>query len=424
MAGATLVRTTLTGVRPLGVRGEPLHHAEAQIRAVVRRRLGERHFNLLAEPEPHDLGGRIDWYSACTGAVQPSAELPEADRAGLRTDIDALLADIDRLGQELEASAADDARLAGRSLRLAAQRPSDDYLFLVGDQPVIVCWGYDTEAAGAVLPPAFIANTTPATPPHPAAPPIPRPVPVAMTPVAAATLSRERFPWLVWLLAGLVAIAILMMASWLLRQCMPVPPDLRITELPPLPPPPQPPPDPTIGLRDDVDAAQRDEAKLRATLASLRDELERRYRQCRPPIPDQPETRPGDVLRLPEKPTDDYSFLKGCWRGDAFRYTPRHPPGHHTYCFDERGNGKLVFRWQSGVTCEAPATARYEGDTLHITDANAVCSDGSRWTQDRLVCTNGIGSVAQCGGETNIHLPDQGVTRDRPTRFSVRLTKQ
>ena len=26
MAGTTLVRTTLTGVRPLGVRGEPLHH--------------------------------------------------------------------------------------------------------------------------------------------------------------------------------------------------------------------------------------------------------------------------------------------------------------------------------------------------------------------------------------------------------------
>ena len=31
MPGTNLVRTTLEGVRPLGVRGEPLHHAQAQI---------------------------------------------------------------------------------------------------------------------------------------------------------------------------------------------------------------------------------------------------------------------------------------------------------------------------------------------------------------------------------------------------------
>ncbi|HEX2888679.1 MAG TPA: hypothetical protein VHP59_19725, partial [Vineibacter terrae] len=75
MAGTTLVRTTLTGVRPLGVRGEPLHHAQAQLRAVVRRRLDDRHFHLLAEPQPHDLGGRIDWYSELQGPVRPLTAL-------------------------------------------------------------------------------------------------------------------------------------------------------------------------------------------------------------------------------------------------------------------------------------------------------------------------------------------------------------
>ncbi len=437
MAGATLVRTTLAGVRPLGVRGEPLHHAEAQIRAVIRRRLGDRHFHLLAEPEPHDLGGRIDWYSGCHGPIQAITDLPEGARNAARGDIDALLADIDRLGQSLETAASDDGQLAGRALRLAAKRPSDDYLFLVGDQPVIVCWGYDIQAAGAVLPGAFLAGSQPpAPPPLPAAPSPPIPQPLVMAPTgAAAIVPRERFPWLFWLLAGLLAILALLVASWLLRQCMPVPPNLQVTELPapPAPPPEPPPPDPTVGLQGDIDSARRDEDRLKATLASLRDEMERRTLACRPPtppapppVPDRPQaaTKPGDVLRLPEKPTNDYSFLKGCWRGDQFRYTPRHPRGAHTYCFDENGNGKLIFRWQNGVTCEAPARARYEGGTLRITDADTTCADGTRWTQDRLVCRAGAGNVAQCSGETNMHLPDQGVTRDRPTQFTVRLHKQ
>ena len=436
MAGATLVRTTLTGVRPLGVRGEPLHHAEAQIRAVVRRRLGDRHFHLLAEPEPHDLGGRIDWYSACSGAVRSLADLPQDARAAARHDIDALLADIDRLGQSLETAPSEDARLAGRALRLAAKRPSDDYLFLVGEQPVIVCWGYDTEAAGAVLPPAFLAGpqTVAARPPPTPMPPAISPH-LVIAPAGTVALTRERFPWLLWLLAGLLAILILMLASYLLRQFMPVPPDMRVTELPapPAPRPEPPPPDPRVGLQGDIDSAREEEGRLKATLASLRDELERRYLGCRPPeppapapVPDRPQVaaKPGDVLRLPEKPTSDYSFLKGCWRGDQFRYTPRHPPGAHTYCFDENGNGTLTFRWHNGVTCEAPARARYEGGTLRITDADTTCSNGTRWTQDRLVCRPGADNVAQCSGETNMHLPDQGVTRDRPTHFTVRLHKQ
>ena len=37
----TLIITTRSGVRPLGVRGEPLHNAAPQLRRVVRRRLGD-----------------------------------------------------------------------------------------------------------------------------------------------------------------------------------------------------------------------------------------------------------------------------------------------------------------------------------------------------------------------------------------------
>lgn len=429
MPGTTLVRTTLTGVRPLGVRGEPLHHAQAQIRAVVRRRLGDRHFHLLAEPQPHDLGGRIDWYSEHTGSVRSLADLPAAERDAVRADVDALLADIDRQGETLEAGPTEDGRLAGRSLRLAAKRPSDDYLFLVGDQPVIVCWGYDTEAAGAVLPGAFLPSVTPVRPPPP---PITTPgPPLAVGPGGAAALVRERFPWLFWLLAGLVAIAILMLASWLLRQCTPVPPDLRVTELPQAPAPPEPPvPDPTIGLKGELDTARDEEGQLKATLASLRDEFEGRYRQCKapeppkppePPVverkpeppapkpepkpkvaerkPEPPPKPPDDRMRMPAAPSNDYSFLKGCWRTDTFKHGPRIPPGYATYCFDGNGRGSMEFRFNDGTTCRAPATARFSGGTLRVVDADSTCQPRGQWSQDRLDCTAGADGVAYCRGE-------------------------
>ena len=57
MAGeSTLIVTTRTGVRPLGVRGEPLHNAASQLRRVIRRRLGDPAADLLAEPQLHEDG--------------------------------------------------------------------------------------------------------------------------------------------------------------------------------------------------------------------------------------------------------------------------------------------------------------------------------------------------------------------------------
>ncbi|HJQ56010.1 MAG TPA: SrfA family protein [Vineibacter sp.] len=429
MPGTTLVRTTLTGVRPLGVRGEPLHHAQAQIRAVVRRRLSDRAFNLLAEPQPHDLGGRIDWYSELTGPVRPLPDLPTAERDAARADIDALLAEIDQAGQALEAGPTDDGRLAGRSLRLAAKRPSDDYLFLVGDQPVVVCWGYDTEAAGAVLPGAFLPSATTVAPPPPPPPVLAPAAPLAIGPASAAALAPTRVPWLFWLLAGLVAIALLLLASWLLRHFMPAPPDLRVTELapPPAPPPDPPLPDPTVVLKGDLDGARDEEGRLKVTLASLRDELEGRVRQCRPPEPpkppeppvverkpepkpepkpkvaerkpEPPPKPPDDRMRMPTAPTNDYSFLQGCWRTDSFKHGPRIPPGYATYCFDGNGRGSMVFRFDDGTTCRAPATARFAGGTLRVVDADSTCSPQGQWAQDRLDCTAGAGGVAYCRGE-------------------------
>ena len=73
---ATLIVTTRSGVRPLGVRGEPLHNAAPQLRRVVRRRLGDETADLLADPQPHENDKGIDWYAVWSGPVRRVTDLP------------------------------------------------------------------------------------------------------------------------------------------------------------------------------------------------------------------------------------------------------------------------------------------------------------------------------------------------------------
>ena len=73
----TLILTTRLGVRPLGVRGDPLHAVAGQLLAVIRRRLGEGPANLLAEPQLRESGDGIDWYAAHDGTVRRFADLAE-----------------------------------------------------------------------------------------------------------------------------------------------------------------------------------------------------------------------------------------------------------------------------------------------------------------------------------------------------------
>ena len=69
-----LITTTRLGVRPLGVRGEPLHAVAPQLISVIRRRLGGDAADLLAEPQMRENGDGIDWYAAGDGPVRRLAD--------------------------------------------------------------------------------------------------------------------------------------------------------------------------------------------------------------------------------------------------------------------------------------------------------------------------------------------------------------
>jgi len=307
---STLVRTTLTGVRPLGVRGEPLHHAQEQIRGAIRRRLGPRHAALLAEPVPHDLGRAIDWYADADGEAVPLNALPIERQHSVLDEVERLRNDIEVLAQRFEAGDTEDARLLGKALHLAVRRPSNDYLFLVGDQPVIVCWGYEPEAAGAVLPPPSLPAPAAAAPAMPMATMAPAAtLPPRMAAGAAVLPASAAFPWARALLVGLLTILLVLITSHLLRGCAPVDPAVSVYREAPqqqrlarsVVPVVR---DQAATLTDELRELQARERNLDVELASLRESVRRAVELCPPPAPPPPaEAKPPAVASVPPPAT-------------------------------------------------------------------------------------------------------------------------
>lgn len=290
--GPTLILTTRLGVRPLGVRGEPLHAVAGQLLSVIRRRLGDGPADLLAEPQMRESGDGIDWYAARSGPVRRLAELSEAERGEVLRTVGVRLDAIRTLGAQLAASGtSDEAHLIGRSLQLATRRPSDDFIYLVDGQPVIAAWGYEADAATslqAIPPPLLPAAVA---------------VPSATLASAPALPLAGRFglsSWLGALLFGLLLLLALLIASWLLRACAPVDPSTNIATLEtPAPPAPPPPPDPTPTLKASLDDAQADAKTLKAQLAALEADLKHKVEQCKPVEPPKPPPPPPPVAKAP-----------------------------------------------------------------------------------------------------------------------------
>jgi len=425
MAGDnTLIVTTRTGVRPLGVRGEPLHNAAGQLRRVVRRRLGDQAADLLADPQLHEDGKAIDWYADWPGEVTRVADLEPSRRAAILSQVDLALGEMGRLGETLAQASSrtgnvDDSGVVGRSLQLAARHPAESFVYLVGDRPVVVCWGYEKEDAPALLTPAL-----PRVPDPPRVPVLQAP---AVLPMTAARVAPAGIPWLRTFLAALPFLLLLLAGAWLLRSLLPDDPALTLAtrEGPPAPPPVAA-PDPLPVMKASLTTEESRTKALKIELAAIEAELKKRIADCKPPEPPPAPKPPPQVatapptpppaprpepprnvpppndgrLRLPPAPTGDYSFMQGCWRTDPFRHEAmQSQPGVSSYCFDSSGYGQL--EWRRGRTaCRTRAQARFEGSTLRLRDADTTCNDGSHWYADSLICQRGADNVAQCGGSS------------------------
>lgn len=290
----TLILTTRLGVRPLGVRGDPLHAVAGQLLSVIRRRLGDGPADMLADPQLRESDDGIDWYAARSGEVRRLAELDEGERADALRTVETHLAAIRTLGAQLQTpDLSEEAHLIGRSLELATTRPSDDFIYVVDGQPVIVAWGYEADAAQSLQ-----------TFPSPPAPMVARPIAtMASVPMVALPARLGWSRWLSALLFGLLLLLLLLITSWLLRACIPVDPTLNVATIEtPAPPAPEAPPDPTPLLKASLDEAQGDDKRLKAELAALQVDLKKKLDQCKPVEPPKPPPAPPPVAAKPAPP--------------------------------------------------------------------------------------------------------------------------
>src|SRR5689334_3000880 len=302
----TLIVTTQSGVRPLGVRGEPLHNAATQLRRVIQRRLGDEVAGLLADPQLHEDGKTIDWYADWTGDVRPIASLDPQARHNLLADVDRGLAEIDRLGGALAANhGKEHAGIVGQSLKLAARRPAPDFVFQVAGKPVVVCWGYEREDAPRLVLPS-LPQAAPVTPPvRPLHAPV---LPSRLPPVAG-------IPWLRTTLLALPLLALLIAAAWLLREWLPLQPALALITRE-APPPPimrtAVPDDPLPLLKASLSAEEARARALQIEMSDVEAELKKRIANCKPaevpkvaPPPVQPPpAQPPQVQAPPPKPRE------------------------------------------------------------------------------------------------------------------------
>lgn len=147
MSGALLRTGGLRDFHALGAVGNPVHSAASQLRAAMRRQLGEDVANLFAIPKQNQRGDAIDWYAPTDGNVVPwSAATPE-ERAEAKA---ALLAARERLEEKsraLQQEGDTERQIFGKLLAQATRIPSDEHVYLVDGRPVMTFWGFTERGA-------------------------------------------------------------------------------------------------------------------------------------------------------------------------------------------------------------------------------------------------------------------------------------
>ncbi len=421
-----ITTTSLEGIRPLAWQGVQAITCHAQLVSLLEARLSSAHAAFLAEPLMDQMGHSADWYTPLQGDVRKLSELPVDEQQIMRARIADFAVQMQALAAELQKMTDSNSRMAGTLLELALSYPSEDFLYRVGDQPVLICWGCAPGNIAAA--PEPLTRLAAFVPPPPAPPP--KPVAEATAaPVSAAQEKAHRkapLPW--WLLFFLLGFLLCLLAMpWLLPRlglpsvtldflpggCSAPPPVLQAENL------------------EGLHFSQDKEKALREELKRLQDQYAQRLNACppkeakvEPPPPEvKPEPKPEPepevaTLPLPEpKPeppplpekkeqpqnlsipdnANNMSFLEGCWLADIkekLKNVRTGLPVSIKYCFDKNGKGTALVqefdaKGRKMRECKGSASARMTPDNkLVITDGGTVtCPDGAKYNRTDVRCT-------------------------------------
>jgi hypothetical protein len=215
MAGALLRTISGEGLRPLGT---PHQRSWDLVTGALRRRLGDRHADLFAEPVAAEHGQTTDWYAPMDGRVRALDDLPEEEEAALRAEVETLAGEIDAEAEVLVASTEPEDQRLGEALRQALEVPGPDCLMAVETgqgtyRPVLVGWAWASDARHAVRGALTGADARTATRARLAAAAAAGPAAMAAAPMPSRPVERDGLStwiaWLGWLLLALMLASIL-----------------------------------------------------------------------------------------------------------------------------------------------------------------------------------------------------------------------
>ncbi len=207
MVGIKLRSGKLSEFVATGAQGAPVYASADQLRAAIRRHLGQESADFFAIAKPFDTGNEIQWYAPNRGTVIPwSCATPEE-----KTSAKAML--VEARAKILERSAAlltnenPEQQLFGKLLEKSVRIPDDTHIYIVGGQPVMTFWGFDSPNAPAGI--DIITNLV-------TIPNVPK---AEITAPVIETIHEEperRRSFLMWLIPLLLLFLLLL---WFLHSC-------------------------------------------------------------------------------------------------------------------------------------------------------------------------------------------------------------
>jgi hypothetical protein len=141
VAQTFLVTSRDSDARSLAIQGQSIIQAYLRIHAYISEKMGESHAALFAEPNADRSRGTIDWYAEPIGDVIRFVDAGEVEKQSAATQIDTTVNGITQLAQELVSQSDPEDQLLGQLLQLALEVPSKECIYLVGNEPVLACWG-------------------------------------------------------------------------------------------------------------------------------------------------------------------------------------------------------------------------------------------------------------------------------------------
>jgi hypothetical protein len=464
--GALLARDKIDRYRSFGAFGKPAYQSYVQMRAMLRSKRGDTLANYFAKPTYDPDAGELRWTAEVGGPVrslqQLSGEEFEKGVAALDAIHQQLQGFVQELRQQAQAQGGNNqpggAAAFASLLEQAMKVPSNgEFLYFVGEQPVIAFWGF-TDPDGKSVDPSVQAPRL-ATAPAPLA----EPVPVVPLPVQ----ERKKRPWWWWLLWLLLALLLLGLLLWLLRGCVPgidpkvgipglTPPEGAASEplerraegpdgvpqlpggpggpggpgtegglppgappgvdpalpgasqpgleLPPGTPPadpaaePPPPPDPKEDpTQPPVDPKTEPPLPPDAKDDPTKPPKDPKGRTDPPAPPTDPK-----AMRMPDDPNAQkkMDFLEGNWKaGEGLVDKQTQQPLDLGFKFGKDGNGEVTLRRPDGTVCSGTVRGQMSGGKLGIQGNQSIpCNNGTSYGAPKIECQKERGGQTQCYG--------------------------